>query len=258
MKRLIALKLPIAARRTLCAATLVGLTVSGVWGATPAQAGTVDAAAAFRGSYFGQNPPGNTPELFAPVFLSSRFPFLARIAFSPDGRECYFTVADATFSHPQIYFTKLESGVWTVPAVAEFTQGRASSSAPSFSADGSKLYFTSDGDIQPATNWKDIWVVERTPRGWGDPRRLAPPINTVYAEWFFSQDSNGTVYFVSNRPGGLGGTDIYRTHQNPGEPLTVENVAAPINSKDDEWDPRKRGRNPERFDLAALAVPTST
>ena len=227
----------LSAWKTLCAMTLLGLAIASICEATPALAGTTDLASSFHGAYFGQKPPGITPEPFAPEFLSSQFPFVARIAFTRDGDECYFTVADATFSHPQIYLTKLENGAWTVPAVAVFAHDLTISSEPFFSADGSKLYFTSNGDGQSATNRRDLWVTERAQEGWGDPQRLPPPINSAYSEWFFFQEANGTVYFVSNRPGGLGGTDIYRAPQESGRPAVVEDVGAPINSKDDEWDP---------------------
>ena len=41
--------------------------------------------------YFGQTPPGNTPELFAPGIISLDDRNESMITFSPDGKECYFT-----------------------------------------------------------------------------------------------------------------------------------------------------------------------
>jgi len=190
-----------------------------------------------RGPYFGQKPPGETPEIFAPELLSARYGFVARLAFSPDGTECCFTVTDATFSKPRLLFTKREGDVWTIPAAPPFTLGRATSHEPFFSKDGQKLYFSSDGEPSSPTNKRDLWVTERTPEGWSEPSRLPPPINSDYRELFFSQAADGTVYFVSNRPGGLGGFDLYRTRQEPGQSLRVENLGASLNSPDDEWDP---------------------
>jgi Tol biopolymer transport system component len=80
-------------------------------------------------------------------------------------------------------------------------------------------------------------VVERTPQGWGNLQRLPPPLNSDYTELFFSQAADGTIYFISNRPGGLGGFDLYRARPQPGQPLWVENLGAPLNSPDHEWDP---------------------
>ena len=42
--------------------------------------------------YFGQISPGKTPQIFAPGILSLTNRMEARIAFSPDGTECFFTV----------------------------------------------------------------------------------------------------------------------------------------------------------------------
>lgn len=218
-----------------CLAALLAAGTVGVAADAPAYAAKEPPFA--RGPYFGQTPPGEVPEVFAPELLSARYRFVARIAFSPDGTECCFTVTDATFSKPQLLFTRREGDVWTIPAAPPFTIGRAISLEPFFSKDGQKLYFSSDGEPSSPTNKRDLWVTERTPEGWSEPSRLPPPINSDYRELFFSQAADGTVYFVSNRPGGLGGFDLYRTRQEPGQPLRAENLGSPLNSPDDEWDP---------------------
>ncbi len=155
-----------------------------------------------KGPYFGQRPPGETPEPFAPEFLSARYGFVARIAFSPDGAECYFTVTDATFSHPKILGTRLSGDVWTEPSTPDFADPKWINHEPFYSKDGTKLYFTSDRDARPDTNKRDFWMVERTAKGWSEPKRLPPPINSDFIEFFYSQTADGTSYFCSNRPGG--------------------------------------------------------
>jgi hypothetical protein len=189
------------------------------------------------GPYLGQRPPGETPEVFAPVFLSARFPFVARIAFSPDGTECWFTLTDATFSRPQLRFTRRERGVWTAPAPPGFVAGLTVHHEPFFSRDGRRLYFTSDGTAQPPGNARDLWAVGRTAEGWGVPKRLPPPVNSDAAEFFFSQADDGTAYFTSVRPGGLGGFDLYRAREIEGPHPLVENLGAPVNSTAHEFDP---------------------
>lgn len=207
------------------------------WVENPFRAPTAAKPAQVTGPYFGQKPPGEKPEIFAAELLSARYGFVARIAFSPDGTECFFTVTDATFSRPRIFGTQRHGDIWSEPIVAPFTLGHVSSNEPFFSPDGTKLYFSSDESGKSATNRRDIWVVERTPQGWGNLRRLPPPLNSEYTELFFSQAVDGTIYFISNRPGGLGGFDLYRTRQEPGQPMRIENLGAPLNSPDDEWDP---------------------
>lgn len=190
-----------------------------------------------RGPYFGEPTPGDTPVVFARAFLSARIGFPARIAFSPDGRECFVTAADPKSSRPKILVTERKGDTWTEPALAPFTVSHYRSNEPFISADGNRLYFSSDPDGRSATNRRDIWMVERTPGGWGRLQRLPPPLNSDYTELFYSQSAAGTIYFISNRPGGLGGFDIYRAHANPDQTLRVENPGAPLNSPADEWDP---------------------
>ena len=202
-------------------------------------AGTTSAwgQGAAAGSYFGQKPPGEIPVAFASEFLAERYGFVTRIAFSPDGTECCFTVTDATFSQFRLMITQCEAGRWTVPVVAPFTHAHARSLEPFFSKNGRKLYFSSDGEASSPTNKRDLWMTERKSEGWSEPERLPSPINSEYNELFLSQAADGTVYFLSNRPGGHGGFDVYRTRQEPGQPLKVENLGAPVNSPADEWDP---------------------
>jgi Tol biopolymer transport system component len=186
-------------------------------------------AADVTGPYFGQTPPGTTPTIFAPGILSLTNRLEARIAFSPDLNECFFTVTDATFSNPQLYYTTCVNGTWTSQALAPFLPG-SSKNEPFYSADGNKLYFTSN-----ANGTRDIWMVPRTSQGWGTPQVLSSPINSSsYNEYFYSETTDGTAYFVSTRPGN-GATDIWRTRQ--GLPLQVENLGAPVNTGNYEYDP---------------------
>ena len=191
----------------------------------------------FRGPYFGETPPGDVPVVFAPKFLSARFAFVARLAFSPDGRECFLTAADPKFSRPKIFVTERRDDTWTEPVVAPFTTGHFRSNEPFFPRDGNRLYFSSDPDGKSATNRRDIWMVERTPRGWNHLQRLPPPLNSEHTELYFSQAADGTIYFISDRPGGLGGFDLYRARPNPDQSLRVENLGGSLNSAANEWDP---------------------
>jgi Tol biopolymer transport system component len=193
--------------------------------------------AQFKGPYFGQRLPGEIPEIFAPEFLSARYGFVARIAFSPDGAECFFTVPDATFSHPKIYGTRKVGDTWSEPAIPAFADPRWNNLEPFFSRDGAKLYFISNRDAQPATNKKDIWVVERTSGGWSEPKRLPPPFNSDYADSYFSQAADGTAYFCSNRPNGSGVMDLYRVRPGSDPAAPAENLGTPVNTKYYTLDP---------------------
>ena len=188
-------------------------------------------ASAVSGPYFGQVPRGTTPVVFSRGFLSLTSRSEARVAFSPDGKECFFTVA--TPSVKWLYYTKEVDGTWTEPTVAPFLAG-SNNLEPFYSPDGNKLYFTSF----VGSGQRDLYVVERDGDGWGEPAALPAPINTSSHEWFYSEAPDGAVYFVSYRGGGTGGTDIWRTTNLPGDPLEVEELGSTVNSTSYEWDPQ--------------------
>jgi len=74
---------------------------------------------------------------------------------------------------------------------------------PSISADGLVLFFVSD--------W-DLWMATRPTKEdvWNPPVNLGPNINT-HRDITPSISSDGsTLYFCSNRPGGMGGMDIWQ------------------------------------------------
>ncbi|MHC4535897.1 MAG: M56 family metallopeptidase [Planctomycetota bacterium] len=81
---------------------------------------------------------------------------------------------------------------------------------PCISTDGLTLYLDSDrrgglGDV-------DIWVTTRVTMddNWGTPINLGPGINSTSWDWGQSLSADGLqLYFTSNRPGGLGGQDMY-------------------------------------------------
>jgi len=71
---------------------------------------------------------------------------------------------------------------------------------------------------------------------WGKPIKLNENINTKYWEpsAYFSADGN-TLYFVSNRPGGFGGRDLYTSKKTPeGDWAKAKNMGSAINTPYDE------------------------
>ena len=189
-----------------------------------AQDGTRDAAGILPpgAAYLGQKPPGDKPERFAPAILSA-FPFLGRIAFSPDGKECFFTVGDAWYSRQDLLVTRYEHGTWTPPLPPAFTAGFASSGEPFYSPDGNRLHF--NARTKDSASGMDIWTVDRSAQGWGTPTRLSAPINSDANEFCFSKVLDGTLYFLSNRSGAA---QVYRARQKPDQSLQAELIPAPV------------------------------
>lgn len=98
--------------------------------------------ASFQCDYFGQEPPGNEPVVFAPGIVSVDNADAVGCTFSPDGKEFYFsrrTNGRGNF-HADVMFSKREAGGWTDPEVAEFSK-EYGAYEPHISPDGKRLYF---------------------------------------------------------------------------------------------------------------------
>lgn len=109
--------------------------------------------------------------------------------------------------------------------------------AQSISQDGKYLFFT--GCNRPDGLGRcDIYISQKKGDDWSKPFDLSPPINTPGWESQPSISADGrTLYFVSNRKGGYGGYDIWKstlTANGWGEP---ENLGPNINTPYDEQSP---------------------
>jgi outer membrane protein OmpA-like peptidoglycan-associated protein/tetratricopeptide (TPR) repeat protein len=109
--------------------------------------------------------------------------------------------------------------------------------AQSISQDGKYLFFT--GCNRPDGRGRcDIYIAQKRGDDWGKPFDLSPPINTSGWESQPSISADGrTLYFVSNKKGGYGGYDIWKsslTDKGWGEP---ENMGPNINTTYDEQSP---------------------
>lgn len=142
------------------------------------------------GPYLGQTLPGTTPEVFAPGIVSdASWAEHCQMAISPDGTEIFWSAWSSQYppankdygsNTEQIYFSKIENGYWTKPALAPFVTDHLTTGngGPVFSLDGNKLYFYSI-DRPGGLGKKDTWVVERTAHGWSDPVNVGEPYNSA-------------------------------------------------------------------------------
>src|SRR5262245_37927904 len=176
------------------------------------------------------------PELFGAGIVSTG-DFESHPAFTPDGRTLYFVKSTPQFTDWKIYVTQLEDGRWSTPRIAPFS-GKQRDADPFVSADGKALYFISDRspDGKPKEDM-DIWVMERAANGaWGEPRNLGAPVNSTGSEWLPRLTASGTLYFGSDRPGGLGKTDLYRARRAGGTFAAPENLGPAVNSAAEEYE----------------------
>jgi Tol biopolymer transport system component len=78
------------------------------------------------------------------------------------------------------------------------------------------LFFASDRPGGFGGN--DLWVATRTSASdpFGTPVNLGPQVNTLGVEDRPAISSDGsTLYFMSNRPGGIGNIDVWRVSISP-------------------------------------------
>jgi len=94
------------------------------------------------------------------------------------------------------------------------------------------LSISSDGASMLISREGDIYFSELTKKLWSEPIKMNANINTKSDENAanFSEDGN-TIYFSSNRKGGLGGMDIYKSEKDAsGEWGAAINLGSTINT----------------------------
>jgi len=110
--------------------------------------------------------------------------------------------------------------------------------AQSLSSDGNYMFFTSC-ERRGGMGSCDIYFSLIADGKWSEPANLRSPINTAGWESQPSVSADGrTLFFVSSRPGGYGGKDIWFSRLNSGNTWTTPiNIGEIINTAGDEMSP---------------------
>ncbi len=130
-----------------------------------------------------------------------------------------------------IYVSKFVNGQWdSATSIGSNINTAKHEATINLSADGQKLLLYRDQD------GGNIYLSELKGAEWSVPTLLDAPVNGT--DWeshaCFTSD-NRALYFVSNRPGGFGGRDIYKCLRLPnGKWGPAENLGNRINTKYDE------------------------
>ncbi len=171
------------------------------------------------------------PEMVAPGIISTGN-FEGHATVTPDGGEIYYAIYSNDHRYSTIAYSLKNGNTWSKPKIAAFS-GKYSDGSPALSPDGKTLFFSSNRPVvgDSAKNDIDIWYVERTSSGWEKPIHLGANINTEFREFSPSVDLNGNLYFCSNRPGGLGDMDVYKSAFVNGNYMPAEILGDSINSK---------------------------
>jgi outer membrane protein OmpA-like peptidoglycan-associated protein len=132
--------------------------------------------------------------------------------------------------YEDVWMARSAGGAWTeVQNMGKPINNAYHNSAVALSADGKHIYLYTD------EHGGDILVSDFNGTQWITPQRLPYPINTMYRESSVTVSADGKKLIVaSERPGGLGGSDLYliEQHEN-GSWLPAKNLGPSINT---EWD----------------------
>lgn len=134
---------------------------------------------------------------------------------------------------------KTPNGRWSEPqSISPNINSQLNEGTCTISADGRKLIFTSCIGRQGFGSC-DLYESIRVGDQWTKPRNLGPNVNSSEWESQPSLSADGrTLYFVSDRRGGLGRRDIWISHlDDAGQWTRAKNLGKPINTPYDEISP---------------------
>jgi outer membrane protein OmpA-like peptidoglycan-associated protein len=145
-------------------------------------------------------------------------------------------VSDDNKPYEDIFYSKKEGDKWTrAKNIGTNVNTLFNESNLALSPDGKTLFIYRDenaGDVYFSTR-------EGNEETWTVPQPLPGDVNSTYRETSVSISKDGNrLYFSSDRPGGLGGSDIYVSTKNRmGEWTKVTNMGPKINTELDEDSP---------------------
>ena len=132
----------------------------------------------------------------------------------------------------KIYQAQKSTDDWVNIQELPFCSDNFSTAHPSLSADGTKLYFSSN---RPGGfGGMDIYVVEKLGDRWSAPKNLGAKVNTTGNELFPFIYGNDILFFSSNGLGGIGNLDVFFTDVNQLDSFQPVNLEEPINSAKDD------------------------
>jgi len=164
--------------------------------------------------------------------------------FTRDGKTMYFTRNNSLkgkrvkskdkLTLLKIYKASLIEGKWSHVEELPFNSDEFNTAHPALSADEKWMYFSSDREGGVGNS--DLYKIEFTSEGFGNPINLGKDINTEGRETFPFITENNELYFSSDGRPGLGGLDIYVVKiKDDGSLSSVYNIGEPANSEFDDF-----------------------
>jgi len=159
------------------------------------------------------------------------------LVISPDGNIAVFARMSGAWgargNKSRLYVTQKRDSGWTIPK--PLFGNTFNTGDPFFSPDGTILYFTTNQALDGTEKADDdIWMADHEAGIFKRPRPLAG-VNSNGMESSPVVSANGSLYFSSIRPSGLGSGDIWVSRLVDGVFQKPENVGAPVNTQYGEW-----------------------
>ncbi len=184
---------------------------------------------------------------FSPAFEGSDFSTLYFSSMRKAGKKKKNTSRITGQGSSMVYFSRQKGeGTWDDPQ--PFTGDvsvNEEDGTPSFSGDGKELYFTRCAYLEEGPSGAAIWTMKKMGGRWGNPEKLEMgPDSLIFAHPAISPDGKA-LFFVSDMPGGYGGTDIWKVNYKAGGSWGVPvNLGPLVNTPGDEMFPyvRSNGR----------------
>jgi hypothetical protein len=168
--------------------------------------------------YFGQTPPGNIPQIFAPGIVSLPNRNEAVITFSPDGASVFFYISN---SNPYTMYATYTNNHWTTPVLIPFSVGRLTGE-PSFAYNGNRVYMFATNAVNHV-GLSDLSYSEKQGTNWSHPISLGNPPNSEVYQYHPCIVGDTSVYFSSNEG------DIIRCQYDNGAYLDRVILPVPVN-----------------------------
>ncbi|MEZ4901086.1 MAG: flagellar motor protein MotB, partial [Spirosomataceae bacterium] len=166
-------------------------------------------------------------------YLLQYFPSL-----TADGETLLFTALNES-NDEDLFLTTYQNGSWQKPvAISDKINTNENEGTGALSADGRTLVFTAC-NRRDGYGSCDLYISHKVGNDWEKPKNLGIEINSHFWDSQPTLSPDGqTLYFVSDRKGGIGGRDVwYSTLNSKGQWTPARNIGDVVNTVDDEASP---------------------